>query len=145
MQGILSVDCLVIVGRPGEYCTLETLNSFSLDFCDEIGIDKLRTFAVRVKRVGVHDITSQQKAAELGYLILNNLLVLDDACSLPVYRPLMGFDKVEIERIAREIGTFVASILSTSSCSAVPKKPVTKAKLEKVLDVEREVTYDAEF
>ncbi|HWQ19519.1 MAG TPA: hypothetical protein VN455_07035, partial [Methanotrichaceae archaeon] len=54
----------------------------------------------------------------------------------PVYRPLIGFDKVDAEKIAREIGTFEPSILPASSCSAVPFKPSTKAKLDMIQKIE---------
>jgi thiamine biosynthesis protein ThiI len=69
---------------------------------------------------------------------LDNLMVISQACTLPIYRPLIGMDKVEIEEIAKRIGTFEYSIIPVD-CKAVPKKPTTKAKLEKVLEVEEEL------
>ena len=67
---------------------------------------------------------------------LDNLRVLDDAAPLPVYRPLIGFDKEEIIAIARRIGTFQTSITQTTGCRAVPSMPTTKAKLELVQEFE---------
>ncbi|MGA2912644.1 MAG: hypothetical protein ABSE07_03925 [Methanoregula sp.] len=54
----------------------------------------------------------------------------------PVYRPLIGFDKEDSIRIAREIGTFEQSISHASGCKAVPKGPSTKAKLDTIRDIE---------
>jgi thiamine biosynthesis protein ThiI len=68
---------------------------------------------------------------------LENLLVLTDAASeVPVYRPLIGFDKEDAIRIAREIGTFTESISPASGCKAVPAGPSTKAKLETIREIE---------
>ncbi|MHC1635052.1 MAG: tRNA sulfurtransferase, partial [Candidatus Methanospirareceae archaeon] len=52
-----------------EHCKLSELNEFVIEFGKEVLRDA-RTFAIRVKRVGSHDFTSQEKASELGYLIL---------------------------------------------------------------------------
>ena len=97
------------------------------------------------KEEGAKGIVTGESLGQVASQTLDNLLVLNDACTLPVYRPLIGFDKVEIERIAKEIGTFEASILPARSCSAVPKRPVTKAKLDKVLDMEKELAYYADI
>ena len=51
----------------------------------------------------------------------------------------MGLDKEEIEDIGKRIGTFSASIIPASCCSAVPKKPSTKALLDVVLEEENKV------
>ena len=67
------------------------------------------------------------------------------AKDLVVFRPLIGFDKVEISKIAEKIGTYETSILPYEDCCSVflPKKPVTHPKLERVekneqmLDIER--------
>jgi len=71
---------------------------------------------------------------------LDNLLVLTDAAEIPVYRPLIGFDKEDAIRIAREIGTFSESISNASGCKAVPKGPSTAAKLEKIHQIEADLT-----
>ena len=50
-------------------CTLKTLNKKTLDFSREILKGK-KTFGVKVKRVGDHPFTSQEKAGELGEIVL---------------------------------------------------------------------------
>ena len=67
---------------------------------------------------------------------LDNLLVLNDAAEMPIYRPLIGFDKEDTIAIARSIGTFTQSISSATSCSAVPPMPSTAAKPEKIREIE---------
>lgn len=56
------------------------------------------------------------------------------AKDLPVFRPLISFDKVEISQIAEKIGTYETSILPYEDCCSVflPKRPVTHPKLDRV-------------
>lgn len=76
---------------------------------------------------------------------LENLAVVEDATSLPVLRPLVGRDKVEIVDEATALGTFgVSSAPCQEACVLFePKRPATKATIEQArsaetgLDVER--------
>ncbi|MDD1742920.1 MAG: tRNA 4-thiouridine(8) synthase ThiI [Methanotrichaceae archaeon] len=88
------------------------------------------------KELGAKGIVTGESLGQVASQTLDNLFVLDGAISMPIYRPLIGFDKIEAEKIARKIGTFEASILPADGCKAVPLKPATKAKLEKVLQIE---------
>ncbi len=63
---------------------------------------------------------------------LDNLKVLDDATEMIVLRPLLCNDKNDTIKIARQIGTYDISIEHKDTCAFVPKRPLTKAKLEKV-------------
>lgn len=56
------------------------------------------------------------------------------AKTLPVFRPLISFDKVDISAIAEKIGTYDTSILPYEDCCSVflPKNPVTHPKLDKI-------------
>ena len=53
-------------------------------------------------------------------------------CTLPVYRPVIGFDKEEIVRISRKIDTFETSIQPFEDCCTifVAQHPVTKPNLK---------------
>jgi len=74
-----------------------------------------------------------QKASQT----LRNFYVISSAIQkYPIFRPLLGLDKVEIENIAKKIGTFDISIRPSSYCTLNPKKPLTHANLESVLKVE---------
>ena len=57
------------------------------------------------------------------------------AHELPVFRPLISFDKVDISKISEQIGTYSISILPYEDCCSVflPKNPVTHPKIEKIL------------
>lgn len=60
-----------------------------------------------------------------------SLRTTDEVCELPVYRPVIGFDKQEIVDVAERIGTFETSILPYEDCCTifVAKHPVTKPNL----------------
>lgn len=64
---------------------------------------------------------------------------------LPIFRPLISFDKEDISNIAVKIGTFDTSILPYEDCCTVflPKHPVIKPKLEKCLKEESKLNIDA--
>jgi len=61
------------------------------------------------------------------------------AKELPVFRPLISFDKVDISKIAEEIGTYKISVLPYEDCCSLflPKNPVTHPKIERILDNEK--------
>jgi len=70
---------------------------------------------------------------------LDNLLIISLATDLPVLRPLIGMDKVEIEKIAKEIGTFEISIEPEESCNFVPRHPIIRGALGEFKKIYREV------
>ncbi|ONI46683.1 tRNA 4-thiouridine(8) synthase ThiI [Candidatus Epulonipiscium fishelsonii] len=70
---------------------------------------------------------------------INSIVVTNEASDRPVFRPLIGFDKVDIIDIAKKIDTFETSILPYEDCCTifVPKHPETKPKLEYIRKSER--------
>ncbi|MCM1134428.1 MAG: tRNA 4-thiouridine(8) synthase ThiI [Clostridium sp.] len=63
---------------------------------------------------------------------VQSLAVTNEVCTLPVFRPLIGFDKMEIVEMAERIGTYETSILPYEDCCTifVAKHPVTKPNLK---------------
>ena len=73
-------------------------------------------------------------------------LVVTDACvKMPVMRPLIAMDKVDIMEKAEEIGTFETSIQPYEDCCTVflPKHPTTKPKLDRILASESRLDVEA--
>lgn len=70
---------------------------------------------------------------------LKSLAATNEVCTMPVYRPVIGFDKQEIIEIANKIGTFETSILPFEDCCTifVAKHPVTKPNLNIIKRSER--------
>jgi thiamine biosynthesis protein ThiI len=69
-----------------------------------------------------------QKASQT----IRNIATIDSAVKIPVVRPLIGLDKEEIIKIAREAGTFETSSINTPCCSVVPMFPSTASRLEEI-------------
>ena len=109
----------------------------------------MRRFMMRLaqaiaKRAGAEALITGESLGQVASQIMMALAVTDDVAEMPVLRPLIGMDKVEIIRMAREIGTYDTSILPYEDCCTVftPRHPATRPKLEDVraaeagLDVE---------
>jgi tRNA uracil 4-sulfurtransferase len=89
------------------------------------------------QQVGAKGIVTGESIGQVASQTLDNLAVLTDAAAdVPIYRPLIGFDKEETMKIAREIGTFTESTSKASGCKAVPAGPSTKANLGTIRDIE---------
>lgn len=67
-----------------------------------------------------------------------NIMAEQVGIEAPIYHPLIAMDKTEIIDLARRIGTYDAST-GSKQCRAAPRKPVTKAKLDEILRIEREL------
>lgn len=73
---------------------------------------------------------------------LQSLASTNEVCTLPVYRPVIGFDKEEIVRISRKIDTFETSIQPFEDCCTifVAKHPVTKPNLKVIRRSEQKLS-----
>jgi len=67
-----------------------------------------------------------------------NLAVVAAAVAMPVIRPLVGLNKEEIAAFARIAGTYKVCATSAACCTATPEKPSTCARMEDVLNAERQ-------
>ncbi|MBI5391434.1 7-cyano-7-deazaguanine synthase [Candidatus Woesearchaeota archaeon] len=80
--------------------------------------------------------------AQVSSQTLPNLTVIDQAASFQVIRPLLCYDKKEILKIAREIGTYDLSI-GPEVCDCLgPKYPATQSILKVILDEEKKLNME---
>ena len=70
---------------------------------------------------------------------MGGLCCSDAVCDMPVFRPLIGFDKTEIMDYAQKIGTYETSILPYEDCCTIftPKHPQTRPQVEQLLESEK--------
>lgn len=75
----------------------------------------------------------------------DSLIVTDASVSIPVMRPLIAMDKADIVDIAKDIGTYEKSIEPYEDCCTVflPKHPLTKPKLNKILESESKMDVES--
>ena len=93
----------------------------------------MRRYMMRIaehiaKETGCLGLITGESIGQVASQTMNSLIATNEVCELPVYRPLIGFDKEEIVAVAKKIDTFETSILPFEDCCTifVAKHPVTK-------------------
>ncbi|MDD4832891.1 MAG: tRNA 4-thiouridine(8) synthase ThiI [Clostridia bacterium] len=116
---------------------------------EEFMITILRRFMMRIaeiiaKEKGIGAIITGESLGQVASQTLESIITTNSVVTLPMFRPLIGFDKDEIIEIAKRIGTFETSILPYEDCCTVflPKNPVTRPKLKIVEKVESVLDVD---
>ena len=110
----------------------------------------MRRFMMRLaqavaRKIGAKALVTGESLGQVASQTMLALGTTDDVCEMPVLRPLIGMDKVEIIRLSRQIGTFDTSILPYEDCCTVftPRHPCTRPKLEDVRAAEAALDVDA--
>lgn len=100
-----------------------------------------RRFMMRIaekiaQRDNIDVLITGESLGQVASQTVQGLTVTNAAVDMPILRPLVGFDKVDIIDIAKEIETYETSILPYDDCCTLflPKHPVTKPRLS---DIER--------
>ena len=83
------------------------------------------------KETGSLGLITGESIGQVASQTMQSLAATNDVCTMPVYRPLIGFDKQDIVDISEKIGTYETSILPYEDCCTifVAKHPVTKPNL----------------
>ncbi len=89
------------------------------------------------EKTGSGAIIMGDSLGQVASQTLQNMNAIEEAVSIPIVRPLIGLDKVEIVRIAEEIGSFELSNIKSPGCAFVPSRPATKAALDEILKEEK--------
>ena len=116
---------------------------------EEYMITIMRRFMMRIAEKlarinGCGAVITGESLGQVASQTLESITSTNSVATIPVFRPLIGFDKDEIIEIAERIGTFKTSILPYEDCCTIflPKKPVTKPRLDAVLKVESALDVD---
>lgn len=96
----------------------------------------MRRYMMRIaeaiaKEEGCLSLVTGESIGQVASQTMQSLQVTNEVCTLPVFRPLIGFDKQEIVEVAERINTYETSILPYEDCCTiwVAKHPVTKPNL----------------
>ena len=99
----------------------------------------MRRFMMRIAetialRTQSQALITGESLGQVASQTMVSLGVTNEVCTLPVFRPLIGFDKEEIIDVAKKIGTYETSILPYEDCCTifVAKHPVTKPNLNTI-------------
>lgn len=87
-------------------------------------------------------LVTGESIGQVASQTLKSLAATNEVCIMPVFRPLICFDKQEIVEVAKKIGTFETSILPYEDCCTifVAKHPVTKPNLNAIKRSEAKLT-----
>ena len=98
----------------------------------------LKTGEVLARRLGAAALVTGDSLGQVSSQTLANLTALDDAVSLPVLRPLIGHDKIEIIDEARRIPTLALSELPDQDCCTLltPRQVETRARIDDLRRIE---------
>jgi tRNA uracil 4-sulfurtransferase len=90
------------------------------------------------RKHGAVALTTGESLGQVASQTLSNIARIDEAATMPILRPLIGMDKLEITEAARELGTFEISIEPDADCCTlfVPKHPATRMSEHEVGAVE---------
>ncbi len=96
------------------------------------------------RKDGALALITGEALGQVASQTLESLCVTDDAVEMPVFRPLIGFDKDDIIDIAKKINTFDTSIQPYEDCCTVfvPQHPVTKPKVSDLRRSEAMVDFE---
>lgn len=102
-----------------------------------------RTARELAKKLGAEGIIMGDSLGQVASQTLRNIKSENIGLDFPVVRPLIGMDKEEIIKIAKDIGTFEISIRETDGCLMVPVRPITEANPEKVVAMSENIDIDS--
>ncbi|WP_209732311.1 tRNA uracil 4-sulfurtransferase ThiI [Methanococcus voltae] len=102
-------------------------------FCKRRMLKIAEKFAYKYK---CDAVVNGDNMGQVASQTLKNLRVISNCTNLQVLRPLIGFDKVEIMKLADKIGTLKISTSKELHCFAVPKFPATDARENEISNIE---------
>lgn len=102
-----------------------------------------RTARELAKRLGCSGIIMGDSLGQVASQTLKNIRSENIGLNFPVIRPLIGMDKLEIEAVAKTIGTYEISIRQCQGCTIVPVKPITEADPQKVASFDESIDLDS--
>ncbi len=96
-------------------------------------------FAEKCRSLG---LVTGESIGQVASQTMRSLAATNDVCTMPVYRPVIAFDKQEIVEIARKIGTFDTSVLPYEDCCTifVAKHPVTQPSVKAMRASEKKLS-----
>ncbi len=126
-------------GKDLEIIVQRCKRNLSCLLCKRMMYRKAEVIARRCECEGIvtGEIIGEQASQTLRNIILNSKVV-----KLPIIRPLLGMNKVEVEALAKKIGTFKISSIRTKPCTAAAIKARTQANDVELAAEEKKIPVD---
>ncbi|MGB8955071.1 MAG: tRNA uracil 4-sulfurtransferase ThiI, partial [Tumebacillaceae bacterium] len=117
---------------------------------EEYSITIMRRIMMRIADRLAHQrkalaLVTGESLGQVASQTLESMYVINNVTNMPILRPLVAMDKVDIMRIAKNIGTYETSILPYEDCCTVfmPKNPKTRPKLHEAEAAEAKLDIEA--
>lgn len=129
---LLPVQEEIIKTCPEEETTI-LVRRFMMKIAEKVG-----------EQTGAKTLITGESLGQVASQTTESIVCTDQSVAMPVLRPLIAMDKVDIMDVAKKIGTYEISILPYEDCCTVflPKHPVTRPKLESILHSEEKLNVD---
>ena len=146
------VDLAKLVSRYSGPMVLNVVNFTDIQLAiyekcphDELTII-MRRYMMRIaeelgKKSGCLGLITGESIGQVASQTMQSLYCTNEVCEMPVFRPVIGFDKQEIIDLSEKIGTYETSIQPFEDCCTifVAKHPVTKPSLKKIKNSEKKL------
>lgn len=116
----------------------------------EFMITIMRRFMMRIATIVAANteckaIITGESLGQVASQTVESMTSTEDCAGLPIFRPLIAFDKEETMDLARKIGTYETSIEPFEDCCTIflPKNPAIHPKLDRVREAEKAMDIDA--
>ena len=102
----------------------------------------MRIAEIIARKEGAMALVTGESIGQVASQTMEALSATDSVVDMPVFRPLIGFDKIDIIHQAETIGTYETSCLPYEDCCTVftPRHPATRPKTEKILEGEKKLS-----
>lgn len=118
---------------------------------DEYMVILVRRFMMKIAEMVAHQnnckaLVTGESLGQVASQTIESIAITNDAGKeIPIFRPLIAMDKIDIMKISQEIGTYETSILPYEDCCSVflPDSPVTKPKMDKILENEAKLDVES--
>ncbi len=128
---VYSINLLNIQKAINENCPEDQMTILSRRFMMRIG--------ERIAQDNKYDcLITGENLGQVASQTIESINVIEKAVNMTILRPLIGFDKTDIVKMAIDIETYETSILPFEDCCTVflPKHPLTRPKLKEILKAE---------
>ena len=116
---------------------------------ESYAITIMRRMMVRIasrlaERRGCMALVTGESVGQVASQTLNSMQTINEVTSMPILRPVVTYDKLEIIDVARRIGTYETSILPYEDCCTIftPKNPVTKPTVKRAVEMESHFDFE---
>lgn len=132
-----SINLLPIQKAIRQNCREREMTILSRRFMMRIGEEICKKYSYQAMITG-------ESLGQVASQTVESIGVINHAVNLPILRPLIGMDKRQITEISQDIESYEVSILPYEDCCTVflPDRPVTKPRLEDILESERKLDID---